>query len=46
MGENDGAQAPEDLPVAIASLLFECRLALEAAHAGLQTLVLQHPDPP
>ena len=31
--------------VAIASLLFECRLAIEAARAGLQTLVLQHPDP-
>jgi hypothetical protein len=29
--------------VAIASLLFECRLTLEAVLMGLRTLVLRHP---
>jgi hypothetical protein len=44
--EHTGAQAPrEDLPVAIGTLLFECRLTIEAARAGLQTLTLQHPAP-
>jgi hypothetical protein len=42
--EHTGTQAPgEDLSVAIASLLFECRLTLEAVLMGLRTLVLRHP---
>jgi hypothetical protein len=42
--EHSGAQAPDkDLPVAISTLLFECRLTIEAARAGAQILSLQHP---
>ena len=42
--EHTGTQAPgEDLSVAIASLLFECRLAIEAVLMGLRTLALKFP---
>ena len=45
--DNTGAPAPrEDLAVSVAALLFECRLANEAARVGLESLSARHPQDP
>jgi hypothetical protein len=45
--DNNGAPAPsEDSHVAIATTLFEARLGLEAAAAGLASLALRNPQEP
>jgi hypothetical protein len=49
MAENDntGAAAPrEDLAVSVAAMLFEGRIGLEAALAGLASLALRYPQEP
>jgi hypothetical protein len=43
--EHTGAGAPtEDLSVAIATLLMESRLGIEASLMGLRTLSIKHPS--
>jgi hypothetical protein len=45
--DNNGASAPmEDAHVAIATTLFEARIGLEAAAAGLAALSLRYPQQP
>lgn len=45
--DNTGTPAPrEDLHVAIAALLFECRLTNESARVGLESLSARHPAEP
>ena len=49
MAENDntGASAPKEDPhIAIATTLFEARIGLEAAQAGLASLTLRYPQQP
>ena len=49
MAENDNTGAPasrEELAVSVATLLFEGRIGLEAALAGLASLALRHPQEP
>jgi hypothetical protein len=45
--DNNGASAPmEDAHIAIATTLFEARIGLEAAQAGLASLALRYPQQP
>lgn len=45
--DNTGASAPmEDAHVAIATTLFEARIGLEAAQAGLASLAMRNPQEP
>jgi hypothetical protein len=49
MAENDnnGAPAPKEDPhIVIATTLFEARIGLEAAHAGLASLTLRYSQQP
>ena len=48
MADNDNSappEQPEDLRIRIATILFECRLGVEAVALGLRTLELRAAEP-